>query len=293
MPKIRSIVSAVTALAFVAETTGVAHATPPPDVQPVPYTPSQPIPLPQTVPSPPPAAVPAAPMYAPAQPPGVTVILPPAYGGPPPPGSGGVAFVHLEAEQGAVLESATNPRSRQWTAVCSAPCDLVLPLDREYRVSGEDMRNSRTFQLGAAPGQHVFITVSPASKGAFAAGIGLTSVGGGGIIVGLSMLLVGLVLDVSNCADGIDCNSQPRSEATLLDAGAIVSVIGLGVMIGGIVLFATNFKSHASTTVSQLLPGPAPRPDTAWLKAPLWHDGSRESAGMPRPVGFPILSQSF
>jgi hypothetical protein len=290
MKTVRSAVSVVTALAFTVQV-GMAFATPPPDVQPIPYAPAQPIPLPSAASQTPPAAVPmqrgaAPPTYLPQPPPpGVTVILPQ-------PGlmmaAAPVAFVHLEAESGVVLESAL-PRGRQWTTVCAAPCDVPLPLDRDYRVSGEGIRNSRVFRLEANPGQRVIISVSPTSKGAFAGGIALTSVGAGGIVVGLVMVLVGLV---NNCVTSVTCE-QNQSNAPLEEAGASVALIGLGAMVAGIVLFATNIHSRATPTLAELMPAPVARPETAWLKAPVWHDSPRESSIAPATVPYPVFSRSF
>jgi hypothetical protein len=372
MNVIRPFVSVVTAFAFLVQTTGLAYALPPQDVQPVPYAPSQPVPLPSSPPSPaglpsappaPPTAVPAPPRYMPAPPPPgyatapapgylpgsgavrsggdtvylkdggmmrgtlvellpndhVTVQLPsgqstvvewaridhieraslnvaPPMPSAPPRGRAGrrmegaspTAFVHIEADADVLLQS-ISPGSGRWTTVCAAPCDAALPLDHEYRLIGEGIRSSRAFGLSANPGQHVLIHVSTGSKAGFAGGLAMASIGVAAVAVGLVVLAFGALGCESTDEFGNCIGSSDSSTETV---GGVIALVGVAVMVGGIILLATNARTHETQSVGALLETPA-RPETAWLRAPIWHDSVRDSSAAPKGMGFPLLSRSF
>ncbi len=200
----------------------------------------------------------------------------------------GSAFVHLDTDQGLVLESIA-PGTGRWAMVCAAPCDAQLPIGREYRISGEGVRPSRPFGLGAAPGQRVIITASGASRGAFAGGVALTTVGTAAVIIGLVVLLVGAA-GTCDAFSGVCTGSSSGAET----AGAVISIAGAAAMVGGIILMASNARTRTTQIVAQALPPAPDRPQTAWLRAPIWHESPRESAsGLPKTVGIPLLSHSF
>jgi hypothetical protein len=367
MRVLRPIVSVVTALAFFAQATGLAYASPPQaDVQPVPYNPSQPIPVPAQPASPAPPAVvvaptpagvaPAAvappmvaqaPAYAATGPGGDAVYLkgggmmrgtlvemlpndhatiqlptgqnaiiewgkidhieraPAGMAAQPPIGrvgprmgpmmrralEGGSVLVHLEADQGVVLQS-ISPGSGRWAFVCAAPCDAQLPLAAQYRIAGEGVRPSRPFGIEAPPGQHVTINVAAASRAGFSGGVALSSVGLAGVIVGLSVVLFG-ALQACNVEDAAgDCLGTANGGVET--AGAIITIAGVALTIGGVILMASNARSHATQTIGEVLPPPPARPETAWLRAPFWNDSLRDSAlGQPKSMGVPLFSHSF
>jgi hypothetical protein len=207
--------------------------------------------------------------------------------------AGPTAFVHLDADQAIVLESLSDQGGwPHWSAVCTAPCDAELPLRHEYRLAGGDMRPTRPFGLAANPGQHVVLHVSPASKGAFTAGVVLTSVGGAAIAVGLVVLLFGALGACEQTDVFGDC-LQSQANTGVETAGAIVSLAGVGLLIGGIILTVTNARSHETQLVSELVRPALARPETAWLRGPLWHDSVKDVSGTPKPIGLPLFSGSF
>jgi hypothetical protein len=198
------------------------------------------------------------------------------------------ALVHLDADPGVVLES-VSPGTGRWAVVCAGPCDAALATDREYRVAGEGILSSRPFRIHAAPGQRVVISVSTASRSARSAGAALTSVGSAAIVVGIIVLVYGALACTPDQFG--DCISTPDSGAET--AGAVIGLAGVAILIGGVVLFLSNARTTTSQTIADALPAPAARPETAWLRAPVWHDSTRESSAAPKPMGFPLLSRSF
>jgi LPXTG-motif cell wall-anchored protein len=204
-----------------------------------------------------------------------------------PPETGSVV-VHMDADDGVVLER-IQPGSGRWILACTAPCDAALPLADEYRIGGRSIRRSRPFVLAGSPGQHIQISVSPASKGAFTGGIALSSVGAAALGIGLIVLLVGAI---GTCTDedefGVCDASTPNTG--LETTGAVITLAGVGLMVGGIVLLASNARTRETQTTAF---APPARLDTAWLRAPMWHDATRESAGQAKTMGFPVFTRSF
>jgi hypothetical protein len=206
---------------------------------------------------------------------------------------GATAFVHIDADTSIVLESLSDRGGwPYWSRVCTAPCDAELPLGREYRLAGPDIRNSRPFGLMANPGQHVVLRVSGGSRGAFAGGIVLSSVGAAAIGVGLVVLLFGAIGTCTGTDEFGDCTAT-QSNTGLETAGAIITLAGVGLVIGGIILTVSNARSHETQLVSELFRAPPPRPETAWLRAPVWHDTAKDPAASPKPFGLPLFTQRF
>jgi len=198
--------------------------------------------------------------------------------------AGGTARVHIEVDRDVTLERQSNGT---WIPACSAPCDADLPLDASYRIVGGGMRGSSTFRIAAQPGQRVFITVDPASKGGFVGGIILISLGAPVLLIG------GLVLLVAAAADDIGSTDSSGARTvgwTMVGGGAAGIVVG-------IVLLAGN----AHTKTSQSLDGPRPPRDSAWITAdaptrrlPIWRDAREHvPAGVPSPAAIPLFSGTF
>jgi len=193
----------------------------------------------------------------------------------------------MAADPGVTLESIA-PGSGGWELACTTPCDAELPLANQYRVAGPNVRRSRPFGITASPGQHVVLTISAGSKGAFAGGIAL--VGAGGAAAGIGLVV--LTFAALECGDGesFQCHEGVSPNSSLEIAGAVVMLAGVGMLIAGAVLGAS-----AKTTETQTMAALAPkeRPDTAWLRAPMWRDTARDTPGMPRAMGFPLFAESF
>jgi hypothetical protein len=215
-------------------------------------------------------------------------VAPPVAPAPaPPPGPAPTAFVHMEADSGDQLESFSI--SKGWSSVCSSPCDRRLPLDLTYRIVGDEIRDSRGFKLKADAGQRIDLAVSSASKAGFTGGLVVTSLGGAALVVGLSMIVISIF---ENCGDFLGltvCAGNSGLEA----AGAATAGAGIVVALIGVAVFVSNIRTKESQTASSLFPVPPPRPETSWLRAPLWREAGREVAGTPRPLAVPLFSRDF
>jgi hypothetical protein len=199
-------------------------------------------------------------------------VAPPA----PAPPSRPSAVVHVESDTPVTLERRDGGR---WVAACSSPCDEELPIGSEYRISGSRVRTSNDFRLDARPGDHVVVELSIASKGAFAGGIVLTSVGGFSLLLGAA-------------------NADPYAQHD--ETGGTVGLVMVGAgavsVLVGIILTASNRHS----TVTQLSATPRPRND-AWLRLPTWRDarghddknGVALGAGLPTPLIVPLFETRF
>jgi hypothetical protein len=257
----RSLVSAVTALAFMAQATGLAYAAPPEaEAQPAPY--------------------------AAGQRPGAGGRL--ATTGT----KGNSVFVHVTADEGIVLESLA-PGTGAWDLVCMAPCDVELPLSNLYRIGGPNIRTSSPFRVSARPGQQVLITVAPASRAAFTGGVALLSAGGAATGIGLVVLLLGAIGTCTASKDDpneLGCGHRTPSEGLEI-AGAVIALAGVGMIVGGAILYAPNSRTREKQAIAAF--APPPRPDTAWLRAPMWHDSVRDAPDPPKTMAFPLFTRSF
>jgi hypothetical protein len=243
---------------------------------------------------------PSAPPPPPPPPGSIVVVGPP----PAPEGPQGKVWVHIESGHELVLEG--RPPSGSFGPVCNEPCDAELPLAYTYRLTGSGIRSSRDFTLEAAPGQHVVLTVKTGSKGGFTGGIVLVSVGPALALIGLLVVLVGVAENsTTNFGCGVgtgttnSCSSNSNAGSGTETTGWVMTLIGLGATVGGIVLIVTNART--SYTEEIMAPGPRPagsllptlpRAD-AWLRLPTWHEPSSVERGLPPVQATPLFTQSF
>jgi hypothetical protein len=208
----------------------------------------------------------------------------------PPPGSVAAApapmvTVHLSGRDDLALETALGDGS--WGRVCTGACDTAVPLAGEYRVVGKGIRPSRGFNLRASPGERVVISLDGVSSKA-----GLTT----GIVLAASspgVFLAGFIVTIAGaCAPPGGCDPGTPNRG-VVDAGIGIMASSGAMLVSGIVLVALN-AGHTGTTqtVGSLLSEPPARPETAWLRAPMWHD---PVASIPTPstVGVPLLTRTF
>lgn len=206
------------------------------------------------------------------------------------PGPSGMVWIHIDSDHELVLEG--RPADGGWSIVCTAPCDTGVPLEYEYRISGSGIRTSHSFRIEGAAGQHVILSVKAGSKAGFVGGIVLASISPVVIVVGLLVALVGAIEQTDyttlDCA-GCSTNSSGKSTET---TGWIITLVGVGGLVIGIVLVATNART--SQTQEVLRPGaPPPRRDDAWLRVPTWHEMSGAERALPPIQSAPIFSRSF
>lgn len=214
---------------------------------------------------------------------------PPEYSPPPTP----TVFVHLNAHAGVRLEvdSATLPtwttsrwqfdEAGSWLLACEAPCDKLLPLGHEYRLVGPGVLPSGQFFLDASPGQRVAVTARTASVAGYRGGIVLVAFGSLAIAGGLFVTLLGFIA-AGNC-DAYKCGT-PWGEV----AGGLIALAGVAGVAGGLALALSNEQSQQTQQI--LFPKPPKRPETAWLRPPVWRDSVRDA---PARIGIPVFSRSF
>jgi hypothetical protein len=207
-----------------------------------------PVPLPAPLPAPPPVKV------TPATPP---PRAPKPAARPP---SDAMPEVHIKGSQQLVLEQLDE---RAWREVCRAPCDLRLPSDRRYRISGLRVRTSRPFTLAPTDGRAV-LDVEAASEGASSGGVGL-------IVVGSILVPIGLLVALGG-------------STTASYAGVVMSLTGLvGIIAGGVML-----GGAAHTEVRQPLGGSA-----ASVRMPTWNATLERPPPSGMSFALPVLAGTF
>jgi hypothetical protein len=197
--------------------------------------------------------------------------------------SGEMVWVHIEGSDEARLEQDATGRGG-WQQVCSAPCDMQLPNDKDYRITGGGMKSSRVFHLAGHTGDHETVTVSPGSKGWLVVGIVLLPIAGLTMFVGLIAGLVGSFAEAAG----------DRNGAGLASGGWTAFGVGTAALIGGIVLIVSNAKTGISQDVQAAQTGLLLRSD-AWknVPRPTWKEASPLDKALPPVVGMPLLTGRF
>lgn len=186
-------------------------------------------------------------------------------------------WVHLEGRKGAVLLQQTTSDG-PWEAVCSAPCDVRLPIAQRYRVAARGLHESPDFMLEGSPGTHETLVVGRAGETAFVLGIV-------GLALGPTLVEVGGFFEFS-LLGGDGPNPSVR------DTGLALAGIGFVTFVVGLVLIL-NASSEA--IVSQHLDAnPAgPFPSDSWIRSPTWSTATTEPKGLQPAPGIPFFSGRF
>ena len=200
------------------------------------------------------------------------------------------ARVHIESETAVTLESSDGDRRAPWTVDCTSPCDADLPLDKRYRLSGPEMRESRPFMLNGRPGEVIILHPHAASRAGFAGGIVLLSLGG---LVTLVSLLAIAVADIeADPCQGIDpdpnCRndySRPAPRPVNYAPEGVGIGVGLVMVVAGIAMLVANHDTKLDDANSNDWPRPVPR-------LPEWRPDT-EPARMPRITSIPIFRATF
>lgn len=200
---------------------------------------------------------------------------------------GPTAVVHIHSKRKVSLETPSCDSSGEWIAVCESPCDVELPLDRDYRIGGKGVRASDTFRILVRPGGRAVLTVDAGSKDAAALGTA-------GLVGGIVLTLLGLgEAGIASLITNEDCPQLPqvdrpacealerreREQATrpgLLAAGAgVVLAIAGGIAMGA---NGTDVKAGAPKT-------------SAWTRTPEY---ARRAWSAPEPkVGGSVFTLRF
>jgi hypothetical protein len=204
-----------------------------------------------------------------------------------------LVWVHIEGSDDATLEQDTTGND-DWAAVCTAPCDRQVSTAYWYRIAGGGIKASSQFTLRGPIGAHETLTVSPASKGWFIAGIVAVPVGGlvayVGLIVGLAGSL-GQAASQSNGSNGSTGNTQASNVSGGVAAvGWTMLAVGGIAAIGGLVLAISNWK----TSVQQDAGAQTAALNEAWrLPAPTWREASPEQRATPPAPALPVFTGTF
>jgi hypothetical protein len=268
-----SVTSTLACVAFVLQTTGLAYAQPPQV-----HAPPGPPPEPSLSPAPTP------PFPGGVFPPGQPALYLP-YPQPP------SVVVHLDAEQGVTLQGLPSGAKR-WAPVCAAPCDFLVPLEGEYRITGRGLRSTKPFVLVGETGQRINLEVEPSSQGGFVGGIVLGSVGVVSVITGTVLWLLGAACSGGACSVGD--TSDNGTYSTMETAGVVLSVTGAAALVGGIVLLVSNIHSTSRQTLAEWLPHMPRSSEVGWHGMPRRDEGSVDSPMvLPKVMSLPFLSHRF
>jgi hypothetical protein len=201
-------------------------------------------------------------------------------------------YVHMTGAHEATLERGNG---RTWALVCQSPCDRWLPMEGGYRVSGPGLRSSTMFALGGTNGGRVDLDVDPASKGAFVGGIVATSVGYGVVPVGLLLMLVGAIVNSTDCdfdtgTSGSSAGCSGSSGSGLVLAGGITALVGAVVGTIGVVELASNVHSNVAQTVSDRQSSPP-----VSVRLPAWGDTTTAARAVApaAPMTVPVYTLTF
>jgi hypothetical protein len=168
-----------------------------------------------------------------------------------------------------------------WIQICTAPCDVPVPLGWEYQVRASGMKSSPMFQLHATAGQSVALHVLPAYTGWFVGGIVAIGAGGAGVVVGLPLVL----LDSIRCGGVFGSSSDRACDDAHYVALFVVAALSTSLIAFGTVATVTNH----STTVSQ-----DDRIEPPATREPVWHDTEqRPLSALPPAVDAPLMTLRF
>jgi hypothetical protein len=180
----------------------------------------------------------------------------------------------------------------EWTQVCSAPCDALVPLDWQYQMRARGMKQSATFQLDAIDGESVVVHLHPAYTAWFVSGLVAIGIGVTVAVVGLPVVLISSIGcgpipggPTSPDFNPAPCHGQVNSELGIV-AAVSASLIALG---------ALATLTNRTTTVSQgaANEAPAPAPPPASLE-PVWHTAERRDVpALPTSLAAPLVTLHF
>jgi hypothetical protein len=194
------------------------------------------------------------------------------------------AWVHLTSDRPVTLERRSEDPG-YWSPVCSLPCDTNVPLRAVYRITGRGTRASAPFQLEARPGERIVIDVKRAAVAGLAGGIVLVSTGPLVGLLGVALLAVTSSAQTSGALSAT--NSQ--NQGGVVGLGVVLSVGGLAMTVGGILMIANNAHTHVS---QEPTPQAAPPPNDAWLRTPSWRE-DRTVGALPRATEVPLFHTTF
>jgi hypothetical protein len=206
----------------------------------------------------------------------------PAAGRQPPPR----VFVHIDSPKPVELQREDPTTEEAFVAVCTSPCDTLLPVDVSYRIAAglqgiegfpsEDVRRSGDFHLSADSLRQT-IGVSPRSQRGFVGGIVLSVLGLVAFGVGEYWLLADFV------------NVQYYSGDPNWTGAVATTAGGAAVLTGGLFLVVFNARTRVSLSKA------TSNDPTPWPFEPLARgkESSRENRATPQTPTLPLLRLAF
>jgi hypothetical protein len=191
-----------------------------------------------------------------------------------------------------------------WRRICSAPCDVNVPLDELYRFTGRDIQPSDAFYVRGPPGGQVAFEVRPTSKRAHTAGVGLKVAGAIGVGAGAAaVVLYGFLgFESAVClAAGTDDETAATDAANAARCAPSRGVLWGGLAAAGVgaVALIVGFAVDVPTKVDPE-PGhdvPEHREDDVhfpvgerWSRLPTWRE---TSSPLPTVTSVPLFSTTF
>lgn len=140
--------------------------------------------------------------------------------------SGRTPGLTLDRRSGVTLQSGIVV-DEEWTAICAAPCDAILPADGHYRVSAPDTEPQYVPRLH---GQDADLSADLKGNGTQALGLGV-------VLAGVAAIGIGTGLLISEASHSMEM-SRPGSpkESVSLAPGIVTLSLSLPLMIvGGII----------------------------------------------------------
>ena len=198
--------------------------------------------------------------------------------------SGTTAYLHIDAETTVELQYLM--QSGAWVTACVSPCDRMVGVDGEYRITGSGVRTTPSFHIAAEQNQKVVLQVTPRNGGAVGLGIAGVVVGGLGVLIGLLVVLVGAAETSFDTTTGTTSHSGGGTEAT----GWGITIVGGLALTGGIILIAGNSR----TKVDQATYPADSQPPAPQARLPVWREiGSSVPAAPAAAPGLPLFSGTF
>jgi hypothetical protein len=206
---------------------------------------------------------------------------------PPAPVSRHTAWVHVAADQPVLLETVA-PGETNWKPVCTAPCDMDVNAEGIYRISGNDIEMSKSFQLATDAGGRVTLVVRPTTKGAHDLAEGLLIGGGAALVASGVVFYIDLYAALLTCTENSGCG-----------ASATVAWTGLGLAAAGAAAVIAGAVTLQNTTVTQSFAPPGSQASTAkvfddrFRRLPSWRDDRSMTGIVPTATSIPIFSTTF
>ena len=225
----------------------------------------------------------------------VTPVAPLSSGKPPK--KGPMVRVHIDSKR-AVQLYRQPAQDGGWYEECTSPCDVDMPLNDDYRISGSGIFQSRDFHLEGSAGGHVVIAVDPSTRSTFLLGGVLTAVGGIIDYVGLLTLAAASTSSYacttntrsSYSYSGSSCSYHDSDSGSVIGAGILIA--GTAMMVTGVIIMLANGSTGVSQSESSTRTASV-RPLDSYRREAIWHTPNLATPAAPPALSLPLFSKAF